>query len=645
MNFKDVIIKNFLWNIKQYLSLFLCSAFSITVFFIYATLIFNDGIVAGEQADFFSYVIPVTIVGISLFSIFFILYANRAFIKGRSKEFGIYMTLGMDSRELRNLVNWETIFISFCSLVIGLLTGTLFSRIFQMGIVSILELKGIKYHLDYRSFFLTIGAFVVVFATVILRTSLRIRKMDISSILKEARVAEGNDEKKCDGLLGFLGILLMVLSIGMLIIISKYEELNTNPLVILAYIIVLFLGIYLVISRGGNALLRFLKKRKLYLSNLLPITRMHDKYAQNKKILFILSVLSTMTIFLVASPYSLFRLSENIAMMNPNDLEFIQTNTVNQMDENELLSILSMQTLVNMQKVPFVYLYLEENQVNGSLDKSVPVISLSTYEEQTGNTFLLEQGECVNVVVAWQPGNHGIDPGSTLIMYGMEHQYNFQVVKAGHEPYFATGSFPEAGAMPSNVAIVITDVDYEKLQKENSNLLGTYRLIDYEDWKKTGEVVTSLKEVIGNNQAKVISIYDSYVDLKNGYAAFLFVCSVMGVLFFIAGGSVLYFRQYTEITATKVEFNKLFKIGITSQEIKAIIGKEFKVIFFIPLVFGSFAGVSIICLVTNMVGGSDVLQEFLKNTAKVIAFYFACQGCFYWLTKRKYIAQLINGKI
>lgn len=643
MKFKDVIIKNFLWNIKQYLSLFLCSAFSITVFFIYSTVIFHDGIVAGEQADFFTYVIPVTVVGISLFSIFFILYANRAFIKGRSKEFGIYMTLGMDSKEVRNLVNWETIIISLCSLVIGLLAGTLFSRIFQMGIVSLLELKDIKYQLDYRSFLITIVAFVGIFAVVIMRTSLRMRKMDISSLIRDARVAEGNGETKWDGLLGLLGVVLMVLSIGMLTIISKYEALNTNPLVILSYIIVLFLGVFLVISRGGNALLRHLKKRKLYVRNLLPITRMHDKYAQNKRILFTLSVLSTMTILTVASPYSLFRLSENIAETNPNDVEFVQTNTINQMDENELISILSKQPLVNMEKVPFVYLYLEETNVNGSLDKSVPVISLSIYEAQTGNTFILAQGECVNVVVAWQPGNHGIDPGNTLTLYGMEEYYNFRVVKAGHEPYFATGSFPEAGAFPSNVAIVITDVDYEKLQKENSDFLGTYRLINYEDWKETEGIVTSLNKVIGKSEAKVNSIYDSYVDLKNGYAAFLFVCSVMGVLFFIAGGSVLYFRQYTELAATKAEFNKLYKIGITSQEIKSIIGKEFKVIFFIPLVFGSFAGVSIICLITNIVGGSDVLQEFLKNTAKIIAFYFVCQGCFYWLTKRKYVSQLIKG--
>lgn len=327
-----------------------------------------------------------------------------------------------------------------------------------------------------------------------------------------------------------------------------------------------------------------------------------------------------MTIFLVASPFSLFRLLENIAEMNLNDVEFIQTITINQIDENELLSILSKQALTNMKKVPFVYLYLEENQVNGLLDKSVPVISLSMYEAQTGNTFLLAQGECVNVVVAWQPGNHGIDPDRTLSLYGMEQQYNFQCVKAGHEPYFATGFFPEAGAFPSNVAIVITDVDYEKLQKENPNLLGAYRLIDYEDWRKTEEVVNSLKEVIGNSQEKVITVYDSFVDLKNGYAAFLFVCSVMGVLFFISGENVLYFHQYTELTATKAEFNELYKIGITSQEIKLIVGKELRVIFFIPLVFGAFAGVSIICLVTNMVGGSDVLQEFLKNTAKIIAF-------------------------
>ena len=83
-----------------------------------------------------------------------------------------------------------------------------------------------------------------------------------------------------------------------------------------------------------------------------------------------------------------------------------------------------------------------------------------------------------------------------------------------------------------------------------------------------------------------------------------------------------------QLSATKVEFQKLSKIGITSQEVKSIIGKELQVIFFIPLVFGSFAGVSIICLVTNMVGGGEVLQEFLENTSKIIAFYFFARDVF-----------------
>lgn len=640
MKFRDVVIKNFIWNMKQYVSLFLCSAFSITVFFIYATLVFNQDLVGGDQADLFKYIIPVTVVGISLFAIFFILYANSAFIKGRNKELGIYMTLGMDRVAIRRLVNWETIFISIGSLVFGIISGTLFSRIFQMVIVRLLELQNVSYHLDYQSYLLTIGSFVLIFGIVILRTSSHLNHMDINSLLKEARTSEGTTIKRKDKILALVGAMFLLLSIPILLLISGRESLNTNPVAVVGYLAVLFGGMYLLIARGGNCLVGILKKRRVYEKNLLVITRIHYKYHQNKRMLFILSVLSTMTILLVASPFSLFRLSESIAEMNPNDVEFIQTRNVNTIGEEQLTRIFSGSELETVETVPFVYLYQDKKQVNGPINQALPVISLSTYEKKTGNPLELQQGQCVNVVVAWQPGNHGIEPGSTLTLYGDKNEYSFQVIKAGHEPYFATGSFPNNGAFPSNVAIVVGDEAYTKLEQENATLKGSYRLANYKDWKDTKQVVASLQAELTGERAPVISVVGVYTDLKNAYAAFLFVCSVMGVLFFIAGGSVLYFRQYTELTETKATFRKLYKIGITSEEVNRILGKELKVLFFIPLLFGAVAGISLIYLITNTVGGAEVLREFMSNTMKVIGAYFLCQWIFYVITKKKSVTQI-----
>ena len=632
MKFKDVVIKNFIWNVKQYFSFFLCSAFSITIFFMYATLIFNEELTHGDMVDFFAYVIPITVVGISLFSVFFIIYANSAFIKGRNKELGIYMTLGLSNQEIKRLVNLETAIISGGSLLFGILVGALFSRIFQMGILKLLDIQNVSYYLDYKAFVLTIVCFGIVFGIVIFRNARRMKKMDINSLLKESRVSEGTEVKRSDGILGIVGLLGMALSIGILRILTNNESIRTNPVALLSYMAVLFGGVYLVISRGGNAFVWMMKKRSSYTRNMLAITQIHYKYNQNKRILFILSVLSTMTIVFVASPFSLFSLTESIAEMNPNDVEYVESATVNHLEQQEKRTILEKEGLLEQTEVGFIYLYKEKGAQ--ALQDSIPVLPLSAYEKEMNTSFDLAEGQCINIVVNWMPGNEGMDPGSTVKLYGETKEYSLQVAKAGHEEYFAGMSFP------SNAVLLVTDEEYAQIWKENQTQLGSYQMMQYENWKDTKDIVETLEERFAGSEGPVMSTYRTYVDLKNGYATFLFVFSIMGVLFFIAGGSVLYFRQYTELPQTKATFYKLFKIGITTKEVKQTVGKELRVIFFVPLVFGAFAGASIIVLLTNMFSGADVLREFMRNTMKVIVFYFVSQGIFYIITKNKYVREL-----
>ena len=75
----------------------------------------------------------------------------------------------------------------------------------------------------------------------------------------------------------------------------------------MVYMAVAFLGVYLSISKLGNLIIHLIKKSKYYYKNILSITELYHKFNQNKKIIFVLSVLSTMTIFLVASPFSLIQ--------------------------------------------------------------------------------------------------------------------------------------------------------------------------------------------------------------------------------------------------------------------------------------------------------------------------------------------------
>lgn len=641
MTFKDVIIKNFKGSFQKYFAYFLSSSFSIMLFFMYSTLILNKDLRGRSDADVLSYVFPITMVAIALFSVFFINYAHSAFIKGRNKEFGIYITLGMNSKELRKLINIENTLISSASLLTGMAVGALFSRLFQMVILSLLEIKDIKFHLDYKPFLLTFGVFFFIFLTVVISTIIKMKKTDISSLLRESRKSEGKEYSKKDSILGGLGLIIMVVSVLYLILIANNNDLNSNPLVIMSYMLIAFTGVYLAISNGGNLIIHLIKMSRFYHKNMLTISEMHYKFNQNRKIIFILSVLSTMTIFLVASPFSLLNLSETIAEMDKNNLEYVETRNINSISEQKLDSIINSEEVTKNNKLKFIY--LSTNKESDIFSNCKPVVSVDEYNALTGKHVILVTGEASNVIIDWVPGNHGIVPGDTHTFFADGEDYSYKFIDSTRGEWIAG-----VKSFPTDSIIVLNMEDYEQLSNSvDDNNIGYYHLINFKDWKNSKEVVTNLRTELSKNQKgdvelKIGSIIDTYETLRKAYSVFLFVSTVMGILFFVAGGSVLYFKQYTELPQTKITFHKLYKIGISDKEMKGIIGKELFTIFFLPLVFGTFLGVSLIYLMTYIVGGDAIIKEFLSNAFIVVAIYFVSQGIFYVVTKNKYIREIVK---
>ena len=113
-----------------------------------------------------------------------------------------------------------------------------------------------------------------------------------------------------------------------------------------------------------------------------------------------------------------------------------------------------------------------------------------------------------------------------------------------------------------------------------------------------------------------------------------------GILFFVTSGSVIYFKQFTGIGQLKKTIYQLFKIGITEKEISRIINKELLLTFYVPLLFGSYMGVSLIYLMTFIAGGGDIIKPFLQTASVVILLYFILQSAFFFITKRKYMMEL-----
>ncbi|WNS45142.1 ABC transporter permease [Paenibacillus sp. MMS20-IR301] len=648
MTFRDIAFKNFKQSARNFFSYFLCSTFAITIFFLYAALYFNRSIRSGGTEEVIRIVFLMSLVALTLFSVFFINYAHSSFIKARSKEFAILMSLGMHQAELQKITALENLLISLISMVTGIVTGAVFSRLFQNVAIDLLDLQGVSFSLDAASFAVTAAVFIVIFAVSQLLSMQKINKLELTELMKDSRRGDNKTDNK-DGRRGILGAVLLLLSVIYLVVISSRESLNTHPLMIGIYILMSFTGVYMVIAYFGNTIVAFLRNKKFYYHHILPITEIHHKFNQNKRILFILSILSGMTIFLVASPFSLLQLSASIAERNPYDAEFVQVDGVHALTGSELEQLLKHGDEPVRQVVETSFLTLQMNLDGDKYDrlKSKPVISQEAYERLTGNKLEVPEGGAVNIITAWEPGNHGIAEGEELVLSDGDRSFSYKVAASYHGEWFATPS-----TYPSSSGVVVNTSDYEKMLADvGPGAIAKHYGIDFVFWKGTGKIIHQLKELLDAGGADgsgklfpVASKLDSYNMLKQNYSLFVFVTSLIGVLFFAAGGMVLYFKQYTEMGNSVSFFRKLYKIGISDQEIRRVVSAELLITFFVPLVLGSVFGYCFIYLITHVMSGADIMSEFMKNTSFVVAIYFVFQLSFYYITKRKYSREVI-GKL
>ncbi|MBW4080578.1 FtsX-like permease family protein [Paenibacillus sp. S150] len=646
MTFRDVTIKNFKQNVRNFYSYFLCSAFAITIFFLYTSLLFNNSIRKGGTEDVIRIVLMLSLAALTLFSVFFINYAHSSFIKARSKEFAIFMSLGMNKNDLQKIILMENLAISVSSLIAGMVTGMVFSRLFQNVAIDLLDLQGVAFSLSAASFAVTAAAFTMIFIVSQLISSVKVGRLDIAELMKDSR-RQDNPVKKNETMLGLAGAGLVIASILFLAVISNYESLHTNPLMIITYILMSFTGMYMVISHLGNTLISFLKDKEFYYRYILTITEINHKFNQNKRIMFILSILSGMTIFLVASPFSLLQLSGSIAERNKYDIEYISVAGIHTLESAQLEQLMkqSPEPLKSIRETGFLNLRMNLEGDKYDVLKTKPVLAQDVYNSLTGEKVTVGAGEALNIITAWEPGTHGIDPGEDIQFTDGTYTFNYQVKASYHGTWFAS-----AGAYPSSSGIVVSNEDYRDMEsKVNASAAGIHYGMDFTAWKGTEGTVQKLKDALqatdkdgSGGLFAVASKADTYKELKKNYSLFVFVTSLVGVLFFVAGGMVLYFKQYTEIGNATVFFRKLYKIGISDKEIRAVVSAELLITFFVPLLLGSIFGYCFIYLVTHVMSGSDILGEFMKNTTIVVAVYFLFQLSFYFITKHKYSQEVVR---
>lgn len=636
MTFREITYKIFKANLRRYLLYFLSSSFAMIMFFMYSSIYTNEKLMHSPQmTSGISSMLGVPTVGIIIFSIFFIVYAYNSFLKYRKKEFGLFMVLGMTDKDIRKIIFIENAIIAASSLIISLIIGTIFSKIFYLVVLRIIDIKGVPFKLSFYSYLYTAAVFIVIYIIAILCSLISTYKFQIINLIKEPRKSDKNLFRR--PILGIAGVILIAVSLTYFT--SCFKD-GKNSIFIIS-IFICFFGTYLFISNTTWFLTKvFYRSKNKYNKNLLFISNLKYSLGQCNKILLLITIFISVTIFFGSFSVVLLSEAKRLAEAhNPIHVAYAEIYGKNNISDNLLNSIITTgkTPLISHKDLEFIQrsnmIFFPDEKLNKAI----------------GSNFSVQNGKFISVLPIVKDDGEIHDNSSpeniNTKLNNVDCSYVFQ-------EQVAKVLFNKIHLFQEGNIIILNNNDYLKLKQESNPIgNGRLRLMSFKNWNDTEEIVDKLNSALENyNLSSTLMLYKDknednymfkagstigeYLERIHAGAFLMFLLSFVGILFFLASCIILHFKLLTEFEREQQKYNKLNKIGITHREVSKIISKELKLLFYLPVILGSFISTFYNFALSRTIGKEAI---YIKASLSIAAIYFVIQTLYYLVYKKNYV--------
>lgn len=217
MYFK-LAFKNIKKSYKNYVIYFLTLIFGICIFYTFNSIESQSVMMELNEQKQSAFMMAEQLMG--YFSVFIafvlgflIVYANNYLIKRRKKEFGIYMTLGMENGSLSKMIFLETLFIGAISLGIGVVLGIMLSQALSVltAYMFQVDLKKFQFVFSPLGFKRTVLCFSIIYLVVLIFNFISVRKIKLIDLLTASKRNEKPTIKNL-----WVSVILFLVSVGIL---------------------------------------------------------------------------------------------------------------------------------------------------------------------------------------------------------------------------------------------------------------------------------------------------------------------------------------------------------------------------------------------------------------------------------------------
>lgn len=678
-----IAIKNVKRSFKDYIVYFLTLMLSVSIFFVFNSIDSPSPALAISDSqrqliDIFGKAISGLSIFISIVLGFLIVYANGFMIKRRKKEFGTYLLLGMSKKKVSLILTIETLIVGLSSLAAGLIVGTFASQFMTNLIAKQLEISLDKFlfTFSFSTCIETTISFGIIFLAVMVFNIFSLSRCKLINLLYASKFNQKLKIKKL-----WLTVTLFIISIIMLGT-SYYTILNTPDNVLDSYdkglkivsicIISICIGIFLLFMSLSELLLKISQKnKKLYYKNLniFNFKQINSKINSTHLSMTIVSLL--MIVALITMPIinmysdivnketdalypadvyisacSLDNSEGNIGIQDPE--ETLREKGVNIEELNSLFSHKTEYTYANVN-------CLTETDSNPYLEEfGKSSLNISTYIKETdynkvvndlniGNEVHLNDNEFSIAINTSNIKNidHNID---ILVKYS-----KFKLEQTAKENIkFKSLENLSTNPMLNNSAFVIVSDNFaaKNLEYYSPTIIGYLKPDKKDSNLKLEEVLSKGNIKLQHPESFQLDNHECFIEvssrishLSENKIIMFFVIAIgayIGIIFLLAGVTVLAIQQLSEASDNNKRYLLLKKLGVSNSSIRKAVLFQVSTYFLIPLAVAIINAIFGILKFNNMLHNYNFSVEaatailpfvalILIYLAYFLVTYFGCE--------------------
>lgn len=683
--FAKLAIKNIKRSIKDYAIYFFTLVIGVAIFYVFNAL--DSQTVMLDVSDRVRAMIELVSVIMGVVSVFvacilgaLIIYASRFLIKRRSKEFGIYLTLGMSKRKISLILLLETVFIGILSLIVGLLLGIVASQFASVLVANMFDANMTDFHFVFSMSALiqTLIYFGIIYVVVMIFNTIVVSRQKLINLLSSSRRNEKIKNKNLWVCTIVFIVAAVILSYAYYLVTAGLENLVVEaegPDILLLPIALGVIATFMLFWSLSGIILRIVMSiKKVYYSKLNSFTlrQFSSKINTTVASMSVICLMLFFTICILGSALSINQsLHQDIERTLPMDVQVVGIGN-NAIDITEIYQDEDVDINEILKDVVTYRIYRIENEITeAELKDNIGNTTVTVNHDENGDIINTQISVIERYVYARDYNKMAKifqlpeveladDEYAILANYAQSVEVRNQALKSGRKIKVAGQTFSpkydkciegtiqlEVGN--TNGGIIILP-DSAKLTGEKGYghqvLIGNYQ--NPEQARETEEILNRLDNrfftndeegeegaVYGLGASSASASRDLYyyevetkqdiIDNNVGTSALVtFVGLYLGIIFLVSSAAVLALKELSESSDNRNKYNILRKIGASEKMLNTALFWQIFIFFLFPLLIAilhSVFGLMFCNFILSTIGGVNIVSALPGVAAILLVIY------------------------